>query len=494
MSPVESTPLRLQAPPARAGRSRLLLVANRLPHRVEMAAGAVALVPSSGGLATGLRGLDRGVAPSLWIGWSGVAGDQQPAIQRAIDARLREVDAVGVPLSAHEIAAFYDRFANGVLWPLLHDQPGHRAEPGDWAAYEAVNARFAETVAREARAGDRVWVHDYHLLLVPRMLRALRPDLQIGFFLHTPFPRTDTLAALPERAALLHGMLGADIVGFHTPAYGIRFAEALRAELGRPVACVAGAGSVQDEGRTVCFHVAPMSVDVRRFAARADTPGVRTRAAELRWAGGPLFVGVDRLDPTKGVPERLAAFERLLERQPALRGRARLHQIAVPSRESVPAYQSLRAHVARQVARINARFGTRAWEPITYVYGSVDDDELSALYRAADVMLVTSLRDGMNLVAKEFVASRTDDDGVLILSEHAGAATELRAALLVDPRDPAALASAYERALEMSAAERRVRMRRMRVRIRAYDVRQWAQECLGYLDAERPASARRWIR
>jgi trehalose 6-phosphate synthase/phosphatase len=396
--------------------------------------------------------------------------------------------AVGVPLTAEDVAGYYDRFANGALWPVLHDRPDLAcATAADWARYQAVNERFADVVAGALRPGDRVWIHDYHLLLLPRLLRARRPEARIGVFLHTPFPGVASLTRLPRHAALLDGLLGADVVGLHTPAYQARLVEAVGAVLGRR----ADAHEVPDGDRRVRLHASPMGIDAAAFEARAADPAIAPRVAMLRRGGGPLFVGVDRLDYTKGLPERLRAFARLLERDPALRGRARLFQLAVPSREDVPAYQALRAEVEALVARINARFGDDRWTPVEYVYGSLGADDLAALYRAADVMLVTPLRDGMNLVAKEFVASRGDEDGVLVLSAGAGAAGELRAALLVDPGDVDGMASACETALAMSPAERRVRMRRLRRTVHRHDVHQWTRECLMALGAEGAGGASR---
>jgi trehalose 6-phosphate synthase/phosphatase len=469
----------------RAG--RVLIVSNRLPMTVCVDGDAVSLTPSSGGLATGLLGVHARSA-GLWIGWSGAPSSLPGATRDAIARQLAAAGAVGVPLAEPEIAGFYERYANGVLWPALHDRTDVRdARPGDWATYRAVNARFADVVARHLRPGDQVWIHDYHLMLVPRLLRARCPQARIGFFLHTPFPDLAALASVPEHAALLDGLLGADVVGLHTSAYVARFHAAVRAVLGPR----AHGTTVADGERAVHVHACAMSIDAAAFGARATDPRVTTAAAALRAAGGPLLVGVDRLDYTKGIPERLRGFARLLERVPALRGRARLLQVAVPSREEVPAYRALRAEVEALVARINGRFGDARWTPVDYRYGSVDPIALSALYRAADVMLVTPLRDGMNLVAKEFVAGRPDEDGVLVLSEHAGAAAELRAALLVDPRDVEGLATAYEAALELSPAERRVRMRRLRRCVQRHDVFQWARECLLALGGEHAAMVSR---
>jgi trehalose 6-phosphate synthase/phosphatase len=318
-------------------------------------------------------------------------------------------------------------------------------------------------------------------MLVPRLLRARHPRARIGFFLHTPFPGRDALAALPpaQRAALLDGLLGADLVGFHTADYVERFLDAARTVLGRRVHDAV----VEGGSRGTRVGVFPMGIDAGAFAARAADARVVAAAARLREPGGSLLVGVDRLDYTKGIPERLEALERLLDGSPELRGRVRLFQLAVPSRERVPAYRTLRERVEALVARVNGRFARDGWTPVEYVYGSVDPLALAALYRAADVMLVTPLRDGMNLVAKEFVASRVDDGGVLVLGARAGAAAELRAALLVDPADAAGTARAYHAALTMTAAERRVRMRRLRAAVHGHDVFRWAARFLDALGA-----------
>jgi trehalose 6-phosphate synthase/phosphatase len=468
-----------------AGRlDRVLIVSNRLPATVHVDGRTVRLSPSSGGLATGLRRLHAG-SSRPWIGWSGIGIRLPRATQRQVDAQLARAGARGVALEEGEVAAYYHRFANGFLWPLLHGaKPDGPVEPGDWRTYRSVNARFARDVLDELRPDDRVWIHDYHLLLLSRMLRRRRPDAPIGFFLHTPFPEPSGLVSLPHWAALLDGLLGADVVGFQTRADVERFAEAVRVVLGRRVALASGTGMVEDRGRPVGLFFSPMSVDVDRLSRLATETRTRERSAAVRGDRGPLFVGVDRLDPTKGIPERLEAFGRLLEARPELRGQARLIQLAVPSREEVPSYRAVRARVESMVEQLNARFTVGTHTPVSYTYGTLPEPELLALYRAADVMLVTSLRDGMNLVAKEFVASRTDEQGVLVLSRWAGAAAELSAALLVDPTQPGELTRAYAAALDMSEAERRVRMRRLRARLAAHDVHRWSRECLGQLDEQ----------
>ena len=458
----------------RPGTGRVLIVSNRLPLTVRVDDGAVAIVPSAGGLATGLRGVHER-SGGLWIGWTGVPAETPWPTRQVIDRRLASIGALGVPLSAAEIAGFYERYANGVLWPVLHDRTdGPVAADADWELYRVVNERYADAVSRELRAGDVVWIHDYHLMLVPRLLRERHPDVRIGFFLHTPFPDLEALARVPQRAALLDGLLGADVVGVHTTAYATRFLDAVRSVLGRDVR---GHG-VADGTREVTVRACAMSIDVAAFEAQGADARVADHARSLRRDGEALLVGVDRLDYTKGIPERLAAFARLLRDAPEWRGRVRLLQIAAPSRAAVPAYRALRARVEAHVERINRRFGTASWTPVEYRYECVEGSALAALYRAADVMLVTPVRDGMNLVAKEFVATRTDGDGVLVLSRQAGAAAELRTALLVEPNDIAGLARAYAAALTMPSPERRVRMRRLRGAVRRHDVFQWAREFL----------------
>lgn len=464
--------------PSADPQGRVLIVSNRLPLTAVVRGNDVRLRRSSGGLATGLHGVHQR-SGGLWIGWSGAASDVSPAIRGAIEKSMRAAGAVAISLDENELAGFYKRYSNSLLWPVLHGRQARGGEP-DWPTYQAVNVRYANAVAEHALPGDSVWVHDYHLMLVPGLLRLRRPDLRIGFFLHTPFPEPAVFASLPDRAALLEGVLGADVIGFHTADYARRFVATVKE-------CLPHAtrdNEVTVHKRVVEVIACPMGVDAATFSAHGGAPAVAKEASRLRGAGPcRLLVGVDRLDPTKGIPRRLLAFERLLSIRPALRGRVRFIQVAVPSREDLPRYRETRTRVEEIVRRINERFGRPDWTPVEYVYGSVDVQALVALYRAADVMLVTPLCDGMNLVAKEFVASRVDGDGVLVLSDQAGAAVELRTALLVDPRALDHLVGAYESALAMSVGERRVRMRRLRHAVAANDVFHWASRFLDILRA-----------
>jgi trehalose 6-phosphate synthase/phosphatase len=349
----------------------------------------------------------------------------------------------------------------------------------DWEPYVEVNERFADSVAQHYQPGDLIWVHDYQLLLLPELLRRRLPDARIGFFLHIPFPTEELFRTLPERDRILRGLLGADLVGFHTPAYLRHFAASLTQILGLTV----DIDRVQLSDREVRLGVFPMGIDAEAFRAMAEAPTIEEEVRGLR-GDGPLklLVGVDRLDYTKGIPRRLLAYERMLEAHPDLREQVRLVQVAVPSRTNVEAYQEFRTLVDSLVGRINGAFGTPRWVPVHYIYRGLSEPELVALYRAADVMLVTPLRDGMNLVAKEFVASRIDGDGVLILSEFAGASWELPEAIQVNPYDVDATAESYYRALTMDETERRARLEPLRTRVEAYDVHRWAATFLDQLE------------
>jgi trehalose 6-phosphate synthase/phosphatase len=470
---------------------RVLIVSNRLPVTVTSVDGVLHATPSAGGLATGLRGHHER-SGGLWIGWPGFADLLGGVPSAELEALLGPLGAVPVPLSAEEITRYYEGVSNGVLWPLFHyllDQLPLRVE--HWDSYVAANARFADVIAEHYRPGDLVWVHDYQLMLVPRMLRERVPGARVGFFLHIPFPSSEVFAALPVREELVRGLLGADLVGFHTPSYARHFARAIERTLGAHAHSLERPTRVTHEGRETAIGVFPMGVDAADLAERAERFEVKAALAHVRPPEGEaLLLGVDRLDYTKGIPRRLIAFQQLLERHPRLHGRVRLVQVAVPSRGGVRAYQKIRRDVEGLVGRINGTFGTPRWAPIHYMHRSVTDAELLALYRAATAMLVTPLRDGMNLVAKEFVACRTDEDGVLVLSEFVGAAAELTDAVIVNPYDVDGSADAYYRALTMPPAERRGRMRALRRRVFAYDVHAWSAGFLEALAAPRTRPAR----
>ncbi len=465
--------------------SRLMIVSNRLPLTVTCGDAGVQVEPSTGGLASGLRGSHR-QSDGLWIGWPGDTSALGEAERTALERSLAELRAVPVYLDPQEIQRFYEGVSSGVLWPLFHyllDQVPLHVQ--GWDTYREVNQRFADVVAAHYQPGDVVWVHDYHLMLVPQMLRRRLPDAQIGFFLHVPFPACEVFRTLPFADRLLEGVLGADLVGFHTASYMRHFAASLLRILGLEV----DVDRLRIEHRAVHLGVFPMGIDAQRFASLAAEPEIVAEARALRGAGDEVvFVAIDRLDYTKGIPRRLLAFEELLRRHPSLRERVRLIQVAVPSRTGVEAYQEFRRHLDELVGRLNGDFATPRWVPVHYIYRSLSERDLVTLYRAADVMLVTPMRDGMNLVAKEFVASRTDEDGVLVLSEFAGAASELAEALHLNPYDVDRAADMYHWALTMPPDERRARMRGLQRRVFAYDIHRWSRS---FVDALATAAADR---
>jgi len=451
---------------------RLLVVANRLPVTARITADGIHTVPSSGGLATGLRPWHES-SDALWIGWPGDLVGASAAQREECDRDLHQRRMVPVHLSADQVERSYYGFANRVLWPLFHYSLDRvPVDAAGWDAYRDVNETFADIVAEQYRDDDTIWIHDYQLMLLPALLRERLPHARIGFFLHIPFPSSEVFRILPWRHEILNGVLGADLVGVHTFAYMRHFMTSLLHIDG----VEADIDRVRIGDREVRLGVFPMGVDAASFCALAADPDVRARVEAIRReAGGRRIVlGVDRLDYTKGIPRRLEALERVLERDSALRDGMRYIQIAVPSRDKVDGYQQFRRQVEESVGRVNGTYGTLHSLPIHYVHQSVSMRDLVALYCAADVMLVTPLRDGMNLVAKEFAASRVDDDGVLVLSEFAGAAAELHGAVTVNPYDIGAFADSIQRALSMPAEERRARMRSLRRRVLEHNVHAWA--------------------
>ena len=467
--------------------ARLLLVSNRLPVTVTAGDNGIAVERSSGGLATGLRGPHER-SGGLWIGWPGNMNGLDATRRSELGARLRDLGTVPIELTPEEVHGYYEVFSNGVLWPLFHYLVD-RVNLDNWhfSTYQRVNERFADQVADEYRPGDLIWVHDYHLALLPALLRARLPDARIAFFLHIPFPSSEVLRLLPWREEVLEGLLGADLIGFHTLTYVRHFTSSLLAIVG----IEAEVDRVQYGGRVVRLGAFPMGIDAARFDANARTAAIVARAEAIRQEAGDrrILLGVDRLDYTKGIPRRLLALERLLLQQPELASTIRLIQVTVPSRSGTETYGEFRRQLDEIVGRINGAFATPDAVVIHYMYRAIDEAELVAMYRAADVLLVTSLRDGMNLVAKEFVASRSDEDGVLVLSEFAGAASELGEALRINPYDIDRTAATILRALTMPARERRVRMRALRERVAAGDIHRWADSFIEALAATHDGDA-----
>lgn len=468
----------------------LLLLANRAPVR----ATPEGWVPALGGLASALLPVLEERRGSAWVAMRAPA-EADPEVQPWPSAEAPALTIRRVPLGQEEYAHYYQGMANRVLWPLAHYLVEH-VEP-DRAfreAYRAVNRRFADAALALAppkgspeAAETRFWVQDYHLMLVPELLRAARPDARIGHFWHIPWPAPEVFRILPAARELLRGLLGADLVGFHTEGYAENFRAAARDLLGARVEGTA----IAWQGRTVRAEAHPIGIDAESFRAYTDAPAIVAEARAFREAIGVerLVLGVDRLDYTKGLLLRLDAFERFLETNPDLHGRVTLLQVATPSRTGVPAYDQLKRDVDEAVGRINGRFAQNAWTPVQYRYRAYPPDELAVLYRSADVGLVTPLRDGMNLVAHEFAA--VSEGGALVLSELTGAADYLEGALLVNPYDADGLAQTLRESIEMPAEERRRRLATMRAAVQRLNVHDWASGFLGALDAVPAAEGRR---
>ena len=459
--------------------SALVVVANRLPFDFEVLPdGSTKANQSPGGLVTALEPI-LSKQHGAWIGWGG-----KP------DLELEPVTTDGlylepVPLSAEEIDRYYEGFSNATLWPLYHDAVAESEFHREWwDAYQQINQRFAEKAAAVAAPHATVWVHDYQLQLVPQMLREMRPDVRIGFFLHIPFPPSELFNRLPWRKQIITGLLGADLIGFQLSGGARNFAR-----LARQLVGAEHKGSkIHFEGRSVRIGAFPISIDSAGLSALAATPQVHEEAAELRAGlGNPrkIILGVDRLDYTKGINVRLNAFAELLaEGDPSVDG-AVMVQIATPSRERLDSYIKMREEIERQVGAINGNYGRIGSPAIHYLHQSLPREQLSAFYTAADVMIVTPLRDGMNLVAKEYVASRVDGGGTLLLSEFTGAAKELKAALMVNPYDTDGVKDGLRQALDMPLVEARRRMRILRRQVLTHDVDRWAEQFLSVLDETR---------
>jgi trehalose 6-phosphate synthase len=458
-----------------SNRSSFVVVANRLPvDQIRLPGGNTHWQRSPGGLVTALEPVMRS-HEGAWIGWAGAPGDA-PAPFTLDGIRMHPV-----ALSNRDVRDYYEGFSNGTLWPLYHDAVAapqyHRHW---WDNYVEVNRRFADAAAAEADDGATVWVQDYQLHLVPAMLREKRPDLRIGFFLHIPFPPKELFMQLPWRTPLVEGLLGADLIGFQLPGGAQNYLRLCRTLAGlRPTG-----SQVEYQGRIVRVQAFPISIDVASIDKVAQSEATRRRAAEIRHElGNPkhIILGVDRLDYTKGIGSRLKAFHELLEDGTLSVPDTVMVQVATPSRERVDHYQQLRDEIEREVGRINGDFGKVGLPAVHYLHQSYQRDELIALYNAADVMLVTPLRDGMNLVAKEYVASRPDLGGTLVLSEFTGAAAELRQAYLVNPHDIDGLKETLLRALHVEPSEGRRRMRKMRRQVQESDVGHWARSFLSAL-------------
>ena len=470
-------------------KKRLVLVSNRLPFTARVEGKKLHFRESSGGLAVGLSTFLQSIGSSLavddyvWIGWPGstIPDSMQHALKEETLSRFRSIP---VHLSEEEMDLFYHGFCNETIWPLFHYFPSYTIYREDfWRQYKKVNLLFASAVAEILQPNDVVWVHDYHLMLLPQLLRAHAPHHPVGFFLHIPFPSFEIFRLIPGkwRREILEGLLGSDLVGFHTYEYTQHFLQTVLRLHGTGNTM----GKIFTSDRMVKVETFPMGIDFNHFDKAIRSPEVSLEREKLSGilAGAKVILSVDRLDYTKGILNRILGFELLLESYPSYRGKTVLIMIVVPSRVGVEQYETMKRQIEELVGRINGKFGTVAWTPVVYQYRHVPFHPLVAFYTMSDVALVTPLRDGMNLVAKEYIATRGDGSGVLILSEMAGAVKELGEAVIVNPNDREEIAEALREALEMPIEEQQRRNKIMRHRIKFYDVARWANEFVSQLIA-----------
>lgn len=451
---------------------RTIIISNRLPVKVHKKGSELQYKTSEGGLATGLSSVYK-KGDNLWVGWPGLYVSSEDTREQ-ITEDLKDENMHPVFLTKADITDYYEGFSNETLWPNFHYFSQYVTYNKQyWEAYERVNRKFLEEVIKVARPNDTIWVHDYQLMLLPKLLREQLPNISIGFFLHIPFPSYEVFRLLPWRKALLEGVLGADLIGFHTFDYMRHFLSAVTRICGFNNTH----GQIETQDRTIVADAFPMGIDYEKYAEAAASASVKKRELQFRQSFGKqrIILSIDRLDYTKGIAQRLEAFEKFLVKYPGFIEKVTLLMLVVPSRDQVPQYQQLKEQVDEMVGRINARFRTISWTPIQYFYRSFPLESLSALYRIADVALVTPMRDGMNLVAKEYVASRTDNSGVLILSEMAGAAIELSEALLINPNDMDQMVESLEQALSMPNEDQEAHIKTMRKTVKRYNVHHWVK-------------------
>lgn len=464
---------------------RLVVVSNRLPFVLSRGQdNKWVLKPGSGGLVSALVPVLRNRG-GVWIGWPGVSEDEAPDIDVILAKATRDsgYSLKPVMLTPEEQEGFYLGFSNEVVWPLFHDLQSHcNFDPRYWDTYHQVNQKFAAAIVRHTREDDFIWVHDYHLMNVAKELHARGRQANLGFFLHIPFPPLDIFLKLPWRFQLLSALLEYDLIGFQTLRDRRNFVQCLRTLV--PEGAINGKGqiiSLKLPGREVRLGAFPIGIDFHDFARAAAAPEV-TQLAQKIHADLPkrqVILGIDRLDYTKGIPHRFQAFRNLLARYPELHRKLTLVQVVVPSRENIPKYNDLKCELDQLVGEINGQFTQSGWVPIHYIFRSLSREELLAYYRTCEIALITPLKDGMNLVAKEFCAASINEEAVLVLSEFAGAAAQLqRGALLVNPYDVEGVADAIHRAFAMNTEERRVRMRKLRRVVRDYDIFWWVDAFL----------------
>ncbi|MBS1522897.1 MAG: bifunctional alpha,alpha-trehalose-phosphate synthase (UDP-forming)/trehalose-phosphatase [Bacteroidetes bacterium] len=452
---------------------KTIIVSNRLPVKIQENNGEYSLLPSEGGLATGLGSIYK-QGDNIWIGWPGLEVTDE-AVQKKITKQLKEQSLLPVFLSQEEISEYYEGFSNEVLWPVFHYYASTYAnyKESNWDFYQQVNEKFKQSVLNIAKPGDTIWIHDYQLMLLPYLIRKENPDMSIGFFLHIPFPSYEMFRLIPWRAELMQGVLGADLVGFHTFDDVRHFINAST----RILPITSSANIITDGERSIVVESFPMGIDDKKYADLTHDPEVKKdiRLIHDTFKHIKLIVTIDRLDYSKGILQRLQVFEYVLEHYPEYREKIALYMVVVPSRDTVPQYAQLRDQIDKRVGTINSVYRTIDWVPIHYYYRSLPIEMLSALYFTADVCLVTPMRDGMNLVSKEYIASRVNNDGVLVLSEMAGASKELIDALIVNPNNTVEVAQTLIQAINMPLEEQRRRMVQMRQMVSKFNVSHWVK-------------------
>lgn len=449
---------------------KTIIISNRLPVTI-LKESSLTFKPSEGGLATGLGSVYK-QGNNLWVGWPGTFLDESE--KEFVLNELRKDSMYPVYLTETEIRDFYEGFSNATLWPTFHYFNQYAVyNPVFWEAYKKVNEKFCNVALDVIESGDTIWVHDYQLFLLPQMLRERISDCLIGFFQHIPFPSYEVFRLLPWRKHVLEGMLGADLIGFHTYDDARHFLSSTN----RIVGVGDTHGLLEVNNRYVLVDAFPMGIDYQKYEQNVYSEETQLNEKLFRRSLGvqKLALSIDRLDYSKGIPQKLLAYERFLEKNPDLQGEISLVMIVVPSRHHIKRYKELKEEIDEISGRINARFSTLQWRPIHYFYRSFPIDQLSALYHMADIALITPMRDGMNLVAKEYVASKTDSTGVLILSEMAGASKELSDAIIINPNDNDAILEALEKAISMPSEEKKQRMDNMRRIVRQYNIHNWVE-------------------
>ena len=477
--------------------SKTIIISNRLPVQLQISNGSITAVPSVGGLATGMKSVHSG-GDSLWIGWSGLTNEEIPKeLEADIDNALAEHGSSKVTLTEAEVEGFYFGFSNRTIWPLFHYFLEYSEfELASWNTYKTVNQKFADAILEKAGEDDTIWIHDYQLMLVPQMVREKRPNISIGFFLHIPFPSYEIFRTLPWRKEILEGLLGSDLIGFHIYDYERHFLSSVRRLLGLEVSF----NDIYLDNRVIKVDSFPMGIDYKKFHDAAEEHSKRSpdKLSELQKRlnshkesdpEAKFFLSIDRLDYSKGIAKRLNAFEYFLNKYPQYKEKVRLIILAVPSRSNVPQYRLLKREIDELVGRINGEFSTVSWTPIWYFYRSMPFENLIDLYTSSDIAWLTPLRDGMNLVAKEYVATRIDQSGVLILSEMAGSANEMNESLLINPNNFEQIADTLHQAITMPLEEQKSRNASLQKRLERYNVEKWANSFMTSLRAQKDLDA-----